>query len=109
MTKEDFIKAGYHRFDPPPYENCISDMFQKCFRDDKGKKYFITVERWDYTPVARGRDIPVSYNFVVQFVHKNGGTIDVSCFSGWDIESAEKYYEDMWNTGWFEYYEENEA
>lgn len=107
MNNEDFINAGYVRFDPPPYENCITDMFQKCFRDENGKrKYFITVERWDYTPIARGRDIPISYNFTVQFEHKDSdGTVNMDCFSGWTIEGVEKFFDDMWRTGWFKYYD----
>ena len=107
MTKEDFKNAGYIRFEPPPYENCITDMFQKCFTDEEGNKlYFITVERWDYTPVApRGQHIPISYNFTVQFNTHDNRTLNIDCFDGYDIESAEKFYADMWNTGWFKMFE----
>lgn len=106
MNKEDFIKAGYTRYDPPPYEDCITDLFQKCFRDEDGNKlYFITVERWDYTPVSRGRNIPISYNFTVQFNTHEDRTLNVDCFSSFDIESAEKFYSDMWKLGWFKEYE----
>lgn len=106
LTRKDFEKAGYKRFDPPPYENCITDMFQKCFKDEDGNKlYFITVERWDYTPVARDRKIPISYNFTVQFNTQEDRTLNVDCFSGFDINSAEKFFADMWKLGWFKAYE----
>lgn len=109
LTRKDFEEAGYKRFDPPPYEReeCITDMFQKCFRDKDGNKlYFITVERWDYTPVARGKNIPISYNFVVQFETTEGRTVNVDMFSDFDIEAAEDLTKKIWNTGWFKAYEE---
>ena len=107
MTNQEFLDAGYTRFNPPPYEDCITDMYQKCFEDEIGKKYFITVERWDYTPVARGRNIPISYNFTVQFNTQEDRTLNIDCFNGFDIESAENFFENIWNTGWFKYYSED--
>ena len=110
QTNEEFIKAGYKRFDPPRYEDCVTDLFQKCIRDEDGnKEYFITVERWDYSPISNGRNIPVRYDWTVQLTHKNTReTVNIDCLSGWTIEDAEKFYEDLWNTGWFEYYEYSE-
>lgn len=108
MNVEDFIVEGYTRFPPGKYDDeCVTDLFQKTIRDDVGNKlYFITVERWDYSSVAQERNIPISYNFSVQFNLKKGGTTQVDCFSEFDIESAEDFYNDLWNTGWFLPYEE---
>lgn len=105
ITKEMLIKAGYNRFDPPSFKDCVTDLFQKCVRDKDGnKKYYINVERWDYSPISDGRYIPIMYQWSVQFIHKGSGeTVNIDCLSGWSIEDAEKYYEDQWNTGWYEY------
>lgn len=107
MTSQDFIDAGYARWDPPKYENCITDIFQKCIKDENNnKKYFITVERWDYSSIANSRHIPIRFEASVQLTHKaTGEVVNIDCLSGWSIEDMEKYYEDQWNTGWYKYYE----
>ena len=104
ISNQEFIDAGYEHFAPPSYEECITDIFQKIFRDGN-KLYFITVERWDYTPVAGGRDVPIHYNFTSQLNTLDGRTLNVGCFDNFDIESAEKFYADLWNTGWFKIHE----
>lgn len=110
MTSEELIKAGYKRFDPPRFEECITDMYQKCIRDENGnRKYFITFERWDYSPISNGRNIPIRFECSVQFTHKaTGETVNIDCLSGWNLEDIERYYEDQWNTGWYNYYEYEE-
>ena len=107
MERDDFIKAGYTHFKPSRIEDeCITDMYQKCFRDENGdRKYFITVERWDYTPVARGRNIPIAYNFTVQLTTEDDRTLNIDLFNGWDIESTEEFVKKMFDLGWFKYYE----
>ena len=47
----------------------------------------------------------VRYDASVQFCHKNNETVNIDCLDGWSIPDMEKFYEDLWNTGWFEYYE----
>lgn len=51
MTPDDWIAAGYKRFDVPNKEmNKLADfLLQKRFDDDEGKKYFITVYCYDRT------------------------------------------------------------
>lgn len=51
MTPDDWIAAGYKRFDVANKEmNKLADfLLQKRFDDDKGKKYFITVYCYDRT------------------------------------------------------------
>lgn len=107
MTKEDLINAGYTRYDPPRFKDCVTDIFQKCIKDDIGKRYFITVERWDYSGIsAQGAAISPHFQWWNQMTYKsNGETVEIECFHGWSIEDAEKFYADLWRTGWFKYYE----
>ena len=95
VTKEKLIAAGYNRYDPPRFEDCITDIFQKCIRDkDNNKQYYITCERWDYSNISNGRNIPVRYEWSVQLTHKETGeVVNIDCLSGWSIEDVEKYYE----------------
>lgn len=104
LTNEDFEKAGYTRYDPPSIHDCVTDLWQKWFTDDKGKRYAITAERWDFSRFGGGID----YNFEwsVQFRHKTTRNhVDITCLSGWGIEDAEVFYATQWATGLYDYYE----
>ena len=104
LTNEDFEKAGYTRYDPPPIHDCVTDLWQKWFTDDIGKRYAITAERWDFS--RYGSHVDYNFEWSVQFRHKDTRNhVDIDCLSGWSIKDMEKYYEDQWNTGWYKYYE----
>jgi hypothetical protein len=48
LVEQDFIAAGYGRFKQPNLNQ--SDFgLQKCIRDDRGKKYYITVWVYDWS------------------------------------------------------------
>ena len=102
MNREDFINAGYTRWDPNPYHEFETDMFEKLVSDEKGKRYFIHVERWDFSVYEQGY---IRYEATVQFETKDGLTVSIECLHGWTIEEMEKYYADLWGLGWFKYYE----
>lgn len=106
MTREELINAGYNRYDPAPISNeCITDLYQKCVKDDIGKKYYINVNRWDFTPCGQ-KNNPIGYECNVQFRHKKTGEYtDIVCLDGWSVADMEKYYADLWYTGMFRYYE----
>ena len=102
MTNEELLRAGYTQWEPSPYKDCQTDLFEKCIKDEYGKRYFIHVERWDYTKFPRGI---IHYTASVQFQLKDGNTTDIDLLNGWTIEEMEEYYNKLWNTGWFKYYE----
>lgn len=105
MTREELIEAGYERFDPAPISNeCITDLYQKCIKDDVGKRYYISVNRWDFSNF--GKENPIGYETEVQFRHKETGQhTDIVCLDGWSVSDMEKYYADLWYTGMFRYYD----
>ena len=49
MTSDkELLKNGYKEFKPGPMDNpSVIDCFQKRFDDETGKRYFITVKKWD--------------------------------------------------------------
>ena len=105
MTSEELIKAGYKRWEPSLYKECVTDLFEKCVKDEKGKRYFIHIERWDFSPYERQGLDPIRFEATVQFHHKNGETVNIDALNGWSVEEMEKFYADLWNLGWFKYYE----
>ena len=105
LTNEDFKKAGYTRYDPPPIHDCVTDLWQKWFTDDKGKRYAITAERWDFSKITWNAPEP-NFQWSVQFTHKETqNTVDIDCLAGWSIEDTEEFYATQWATGLYDYYE----
>lgn len=108
LTNQDFINAGYTRWRPAPYNECVTDLFEKCIKDEYGKCYFIHVNRWDLSRYERNGKTNVNYESDVQFELKSGATINVKGFSvgqDWTIEEMEQFYADLWNTDKFKHYE----
>ena len=105
MNKQDFIDAGYQRFNPPPYNECVTDLFEKCIRDNKGKRYFIHVYVWDFSMYEK---IPTGFRFEseVNLTLNNDNDIQIKMLDGWTIEEMEQYYRNIWDTGMYKYYEE---
>lgn len=109
MTNEDLIARGYKRFKPSPlYNDCITDLLQKCFSDSHGKKYFINANRWDFSRYndANHKYEP-QYEYDVQLYRKEtGDAVDVSFHNSWSIEDVEEWVEWLFQSGRFKYYEE---
>ena len=105
--EEKLIEKGYVEFEPSPLDNGVTTMFQKRFDDKIGKKYFITVKRWDFPPHPyTGEHIPTSYEYESQLYEKDThNPINISHFSGWDIDKVEMWYERHWNNEEYDYYE----
>ena len=46
MTEQDILNAGYKEYPKTPFDHeGIEKNYQKCFRDDIGRKYFIEIGR----------------------------------------------------------------
>jgi len=105
MTDKDFIERGYREFPPPLIvsEN-VTRCFQKRFDDAVGKKYFITVYKWEWPDrysVANG------YEYAVQLYRKRTHeAVDLTFHSQWDVADVEDYIELLFDTGLFDHYEE---
>lgn len=101
MKDQDFISNGYKEIEPSLYEKFVETCFQKKVVDEKGKKYFITVNK--FGPIF---DVGPSYEFNVQFTSRNDKPMNINLFSNWSIEEAEYAIERIWKTGLWRHYEE---
>ena len=106
MTDNDILNAKYKEFEPSPFHNSgVTKCFQKRFDDDVGKKYFIDINRWDFPPHPyTGEQTPTSYEFEAYFT-KDDNPINITLYSHWDIETAEKFLDEMWIKMNLDYYE----
>ena len=107
--RESILEKGYKEYRPGPFDSSgIIMKYQKRFRDEKGTKYFIDIHEYDgfYHPTT-GDYFPGNYEYFVQMysVEKHE-PINMLFFAGWDIESVEEKVEAMFDTGLFDYYEE---
>lgn len=106
MIDNDIINAGYKEFEPSPFHNKgVSKCFQKRFDDDVGKKYFIDINKWEFPPHPYTKDpIPTSYEFEA-FLGKDDNPIQLVLYSGWDMDKAENFIEEVWKKMGLDYYE----
>lgn len=109
LNDEYFTSRGYKiyeksRFDSPNVEY----LFQKRFDDSVGKKYFITVYKWDWTwcKDRMGNSPLKTYEYQVQLYKKGAhDAVDIDCHSSWSLPDVEGFIENLFQTGWFDYYE----
>lgn len=107
MTEQDILNAGYKEYPKTPFDHeGIEKNYQKCFRDDIGRKYFIDIHKWrDVRHPYTGELIEGGYEFTTQLSDKNTDKpIDLNLFSGWTIEEAEATIERIWKIQ-FKYYD----
>lgn len=109
MTANDLIliDRGYKRYNPDPrIHRYMSDMFQKRFDDDVGKKYFITVYKYPETIAPNGQLIPEAYECELYLESLNNNCpVQILFYSGWTIEQVEERAEEIFQTGKYDYYE----
>ena len=111
LTIESLLAAGYKAYGKSGaarFKNA-DDLYQKCIRDDKGKKYYITIYMYDW------RETVLPYrkiNFMpeVQFRDPSDKcpTIDVTYFDDKNttVESLESFFDSLWVWHGSNYYEE---
>lgn len=101
MNTEEILQNGYKQF-----LNCLLqnnemyvESYQKCFRDEKGKKYFITIDKF----LFKDKEIIEANN---QF-RSNGMTINVEVLiNNQTVQEIENFYENFFVLHKCDYYEE---
>ena len=109
MTDKELIALGFKEYPPTRFDSDgIEGCFQKRYDDDKGKKYFININKWKEWRHPHTNEVePPNYEYTSQLYKKNGhDPLNLLFHSSWTLEDVEKYMEALWNTGLFEHYEE---
>lgn len=103
--REWLVPKGFYEYKPTPFhKDTVKTCFQKRYDDDKGKKYFIDVDIWDYSWSDR---IPENYIPEIRCQLYQTGTHDAFniTFISWEIGQAEEFVENMFQSGVIEHYE----
>lgn len=111
MTEEDFFKRGYKRFKSSSFDSdCVSDLYQKAIRDGNDDRlYFIDIKKWDFSRYQnRMQNQPhISYEIGTQLTHRETeNALNITFISGWNLDDAERFIEQLWKTGLFRGYDE---
>lgn len=100
LTPEDWIEKGYRRFNEVKHMTNADFGLQKCIRDDKGKKYYITVYVYDnskYNHIDCFKRNPWSFAPDCQFCGPLLTTnIELILSETSTIEDVEKHMESLW-------------
>jgi hypothetical protein len=110
MTDKYLIDKGFKQFHPTQFDSDgVETCFQKRYRDNKGTRYFITINKWKpMTHPHTGEVWGPAYEYHVQLYQKEKhSAIDILFHSEWELEDVEKYLKKLFDSGMFDYYEED--
>ena len=104
LTDQDFIDNGYKRFTQQFLNNADYGL-QKLIKDDKGKRYYITVYAFDFSKYDFEQK--TGYQPEVQFKTQDGIYLQVSMILHKDstVEQIELHYRNLFDKMQIEYYE----
>lgn len=106
ITATQLKSAGYRKY-PERFKEYATCMYQKCFDDTEGKKYFI--QFYEYSNREHLISYPqlseFSYSSDAQFKDRQGNTFNVECLTNDSIEQVEEFFERVWVNCGCEYYE----
>lgn len=107
INQKNLIKAGYKLFDNFLNKNNDSYLksYQKEFRDEKGVKYFVTVDFYNLKDI--NSNLGIQFQTHVQFTLENEFTFDVEGLNNQQItiDELEAFYEKIWNKMNCKYYD----
>ena len=107
MQVQDWLDAGYKRFENTGHIKQYADFgLQKCVRDEKGKRYYITVFVYDMTKYHQDY-----FSFVpdVQFRDFDGKhtvSMEMHTRKETTVQEVEDFFDKMWKAVGMPYYEE---
>lgn len=108
VSDQTFLDKGFTKYKPDySFDNRdIEACFQKRYDDEQGKKYFITAKKWSgFTHPYTGETFNPAYEYHIQLLSKDDrNAVDLLFHSSWELEDVEKYVEEIWKTGLFDYY-----
>lgn len=111
ITEEYILSKGYTKYNRTPFDkDIVICRFQKCFRDDNGKKYFIDAVKIDHHFIPEDRRDeywkPYSFEYDLQVsVDDDEKPINLQFFSNWTLDKVEEFVEDFFVKMNINYYE----
>lgn len=114
---EDFEKIltdkGYKQFKYSPFnEFFAAACYQTSKKNDKGNRdYFITWRKWDLSKYTSERHPDLDrprFEAETQLITKDKNVINITFLDGWKPDKVEEFMKKLFETGWFQSYDEEE-
>lgn len=111
VTEEYIESKGYTRFNPTQFDkDIVVARYQKCFRDDIGKKYHINALKIDmhFIPPDRRDEYWKPYRFEYELqvsVTEDDKPLNMQFFNNWTLDEVEEFVEDFFKKMNINYYE----
>ena len=95
MKDREYIKfledRGYKRYSPSVIDGeGVTDCFQKRFDDEKGKKYFINVKRWDFSRFSSFQSVPDPISYPADGFYGRKALTEDEAIEAWNRREGEK-------------------
>ena len=105
LNKEVLEELGFIQYNIPRFESPSCDeCWQKTYRDEYGKKYFLDVKHYDIVHPTTKKQIG-GYEVETQvYTKKDHNAINIKFLDG-DVKEAEKFIETLFKEDLIEYYE----
>ena len=102
---EYFNDLGFNKYNNQFCHTGVVANYQKCFKDEIGKKYFIDVSLWDFTayPQLNRYDYVAEYNG--QYYQKGTHSAFNITTIKWEYEQMVEFIEKLFDKGVLDYYE----
>ena len=111
LTRKQLLEKGYREYPRTAFDNeNIEHVYQKCFRDDKGIRYFMDVKKWkDVQHPSTGEIIVGGYEYETQLYKKDShDAMNLLFLTTWDLDEAEAFVDKMFEADLLDYYEVEE-
>lgn len=109
ITHEALLEHGYKPFQQRNLKEFTNSFYQKLFRDDIGKKFYLTLACYDNKDIQQrfpdSNTPDFSYEPDVQFTDAKGNTFNASMLSPKSVDEMEDFFEALWQKMECEYYE----
>ncbi len=105
MTHEWLIDNGFIEYDITEFDSAAVDHFyQKCYKDDFGKKYYLEVKHYVLFHPYTGEDLS-GYEVSGQFYLKNSHNAVNMSFLNSHVNEVEDFIEKLFDNNMLDYYE----
>ena len=108
ITERNLVEKGFVEYPKTFFDSdSVDHCYQKCYRDDLGKKYFLDVKHYNLHHPLTQEDLS-GYEVSSQiYLKKNHHAVNLT-FLDSDIEEAESFIDYLFNQDRLDYYERKE-
>lgn len=98
------IMNGFSKYLNSPYDNNVAALYQKCYKDQYGKKYFIDAKVYDFSFTDKILE-NYTIEFSGQYYQRDTHNAVNFTFIDWELPEIEEWLDKLFATRILEHYE----